>query len=106
VRVEVIGNYKIGQEPWRLIEVRLLDVPLAFDFAAIALPSPGLPRENWQVPYDERVLGMDESERTLHACFFMYVLNDEALRTPAGEIALPPPNEIPRRLAHIVFEAP
>ncbi len=63
----------------------------------------GLPRENWQVPYDERKL----DEQGCHWAFFLHYLNPKKpLMTPFGEVPLPNPSEWPPHLKAITYEAP
>lgn len=105
MRIDILGNYRIGNEPWRLIEFQASDLEGPLDFDSFALPVPGQPRSNWQVPLDERVLS--ESERgDLRGCFFLFVESDEALQTPAGPVPLPPASERPTHLDFVQFEDP
>jgi hypothetical protein len=106
MRIEVLGNYRIGNEPWRLIDIMALDVRGDLDFASFVLPVPGRPKSNWQVPWDERVLSNGEREGKVRACFFLFVESDEPLLTPAGPVALPPASERPTRLGYVQFEEP
>ena len=106
MRIDILGNYSIGEEPWRLIEIRVSDVREEIDFGSFELPTPGQPRSNWQVPYDERVLSEDTERGEIHACFFLFAENDGPLQTPAGPVALPPVTDRPERLDFIQFEDP
>lgn len=106
MRIEVLGNYRIGNEPWRLIEIQASEVQGPLDFDSFTLPVPGQPRSNWQVPWDERVLSDGERIGEVRACFFLFVETDEQLLTPAGPIALPPASERPTHLDFVQFEEP
>ena len=106
MRIEILGNYRIGNEPWRLIEIQASDVQGALDFDSFALPVPGQPRSNWQVPWDERVLSDGKRSDEVRACFFLFVESDEQLLTPAGPVTLPPASERPRHLDFVQFEDP
>jgi hypothetical protein len=106
MRIDILGNCRIGHEPWRLIEFKASGVHSPFDFDRFVLPIPGLPQSYWQVPWDERLLPEITQTDELHACFFLYVDSDEQLQTPTGPIALPPATDRPSRLGFIQFEEP
>ena len=106
MRIDILGNYRVGQEPWRLIEIKVSGVRGQFDFDCLVLSVPGQPRSNWQVPWDGRLLSEDTERGELHACFFLYVEGGEPLQTPVGPIALPPVSDRPARLAFVQFEEP
>jgi hypothetical protein len=121
-RADLIGCYSIGRDPWRLVELRLSDVPAPFDLAKIVLPVPDQPASNWQVPWDERILDSDgETQLANHEvierrpdllagnvrlCFFLCAVSDELLRTPFGSLSLTPVSVLPDRLRSIEFEEP
>ncbi|MBM4463240.1 MAG: hypothetical protein FJ012_07870 [Chloroflexi bacterium] len=74
-----------------------------FDWSTITQEEKGQPRENWQVPYDERQL--DDSG--CHWVFFFHYLNlEKPLLTPFGKIPLPIPQEMPSHLDGITYEPP
>lgn len=106
MHIEVLGNYRIGREPWRLVEIKVSALDVPFDFDSLTLPVQGQPKDNWQVVWDERVLSADQQRGELHACFFLFVSSKEPLKTPAGDIVLPPPMDRPARLDWVTFEEP
>lgn len=106
MRIEILGNYRIGIEPWRLIELQASDLKGPLKFDDFALPVPGQQRSNWQVPWDERVIAEGEHGSDVRACFFLFVESDEPLLTPAGPVVLPPASERPPHLDFIQFEEP
>ena len=103
--IEIIGNYRIGIEPWRLIEIRQSGGE-SIDFDSIVLPLPGMDRSYWQSPWDECVISCDPERAEYHACFFLYVSSDDALATAAGAIRLPPVTNRPAHLDFMEFEEP
>jgi hypothetical protein len=105
MHIEIVGNYRIGIEPWRLIEIRQTGGE-AIDFDGIALPIPGFDRSYWQCPWEECLLSSDVARADYHACFFLYVSSDEALITPAAPIRLPPVTDRPAHLDFMRFEEP
>ena len=59
----VIGVHPVeAPEPCFLLEVKFRQPPEECDWVKITQRLPGLPSENWQVPYDERPLD-DTGER-------------------------------------------
>jgi hypothetical protein len=106
MRINIVGNYRIGNEPWRLIEFHASGLHGALDFDSFTLPVPGEPQSNWQVPWDERILSEDALSGDVHACFFLFVENDGPLQTPAGPIVLPPVSDCPAHLRFVQFEEP
>lgn len=106
MRIDIVGNYRIGNEPWRLIELCAFDLQAPLDFDSFALPIPDQPRSNWQAPWNERILSQDKNSREVRACFFLFVASNGPLLTPAGPIALPPASERPAHLDFVQFEEP
>jgi hypothetical protein len=85
-----------------LIEVEIAPRTPDFLWSEVTQQVPGVPRESWQVPYDERPL--DEPGRW---AFFFHCLDlAKPLLTPAGPVTLPAPSPTPERLRTIEYEAP
>ena len=120
--LELIGVYPVPEalEPCYLVEVRVTDSP-GFDVGQFTQEVPNEPRENWQAPYDERVLSAEGREvvstrwpiapdllsGNFRLVFFMHHLDlSRPVCTPFGEIPLPEPGERPERLAIVEYEEP
>jgi hypothetical protein len=93
-----------------LVEVLIERFDSNFDSGTITQELPGAPRDNWQVPYDERFLDADGiSERSspsgfsaMRLAFFMHDLDvSRPLETPYGSVALPIPTAMPGRLSSL-----
>ncbi|QYU68389.1 hypothetical protein J4558_26900 [Leptolyngbya sp. 15MV] len=100
-----------------IVLVHDLDGPL--DLAAWHLPIPHLPRENWQIPFDERLLTSEGWVRwaldgqlnppasgRMRRCFWLYMIAAGPLLTPFGAVSVPPSTKLPAHLAHLEFEPP
>ena len=103
-------------EPCHLVEVIVRDSP-GFDIGEFQQEEPGQPPDNWQVPWDERILNeagdaeMPNDPELLHgtarlAFFLHYAEPSRPLLTPFGSVALPEPSERPERLAMIEYDEP
>jgi hypothetical protein len=102
--LKTMRNYVRGHfDGLYLIEVQLRPPKAKLDWGEITQPRDDRPRENWQVPWDERPI--DESAG-LWAFFLHYVNLDEPLSTPVGDRQLPSPTPLPSRLASIRYELP
>jgi hypothetical protein len=102
--VKVIGIHAIeADEPVHLIEIEV-DSSAPFDVDEVTQKVPGQPRNNWQVPYDERELESDGAQR--FAFFFHYLDLESPLETPFGPVTLPAPTPFPDHLADIIYEKP
>jgi hypothetical protein len=122
--VEVVGVYPVeAPEPCHLIEVIVRGSTGRFDIGAFTQRDANLPEDEWQVPYDERLLDpLGESvawdpwdgpgdgtvwEGDVRLAFFLhYVDLDSPLVTPFGDVPPPAPRERPVRLAAMVYEEP
>ena len=119
--VEVVGIYPVleAPEPCHLVEVIVRDSP-GFDIGAFQQEQPGQPPDNWQAPWDERILNAEgdkvtaeyqidpEALRgTVRLAFFLHHLEpSRPLLTPFGSTPLPEQSERPERLAMIEYEEP
>ncbi len=57
MRIEVIGVYPVrADEPCHLVELWVRELKGELPVADFTQEVEGQPRDNWQVPYDERVL--------------------------------------------------
>jgi hypothetical protein len=102
--VKVIGVHPMeADEPVHLIELEVKG-PTAFDFDQVTQKVVDQPKDNWQVPYDERELDKNGARR--FASFFHYLDFDAPLETPFGPIDLPAPSPIPDYLKQIRYEEP
>ncbi len=104
--VKVVGIYPIeAPEPCHLIEVILPKSFEEVDFGEFTQETPGEPKENWQVAYDEQVLE-DGAEESRSVFFFHYLDCARPLLTPCGPVDLPEPTPMPERLSHIEYWEP
>jgi hypothetical protein len=105
--IVVIGAYPVvgAREPVHLVEVTLGGFP-DFDFGEVTQSIAGKPRSEWQVAYDERVLGSVEAGVTRAVFFFHYLDFTNTLETPAGSLELPSPSEMPAEFRTIEYEPP
>jgi hypothetical protein len=117
--IEVIGCYPVveAREPCHLLELVVTNSP-GFDIGSITQDDPTQPRENWQAPYDERLLtaeGDADQEASLRPealrgdlrlAFFMHYLDpSRLLTTPLGDV--PPRATVrPERLGWLGYEEP
>ena len=116
-KVEVIGVYAVPEEMWThnqpvyLIELQFRGAT-PFKAGSLVQEMPGQPEANWQVAYDERELDASgeremgerslsyEYEGDVRLAFFLHLIDFERpLLTPFGDVALPSPTEVPKRLA-------
>lgn len=121
-RIEVIGVYPIhAEQPVHLVELILHGCDSSIDMAGITQEIPGLSRDSWQVPYEERILD-SSGERIVAdpfferdkldiwtgnvriAFFFHYLDLSRPLQTPLGLIMLPEPTHKPSRLSIMTYE--
>jgi hypothetical protein len=107
LRAKIVGVYPIeADEPVHLIELSIEGGAVdGFDLGEVTQEMADTPRTNWQVPYDERVIS--ETDTRARVVFFFHYLDlSKPLLTPAGELALPAPKDIPVWLKEIAHEAP
>jgi hypothetical protein len=88
-------------EPCWLLEVEVDDSD--FDWGQVTQEADGQPRDNWQVPWDERPLDSDEHR---WAFFFHYLDLKKPLLTSDGPVNLPKPSPRPAHLKEIQYEEP
>jgi hypothetical protein len=118
-----VGVYPVpeAEEPCHLIDVVVRDASGPIALSDFTQEIPGQPRENWQVPYDDRIL--DDTGRLLADTFeaerkpdlwtgdvrliffFHYLDVDKPLLTPFGPATVPQPTERPEPLRIIQYEA-
>jgi hypothetical protein len=113
--VRVLGVYPVenAEQPCHLVELEV-DIQEAFAVGMVTQEDPDLPRDDWQVAYDERRLNSEGREAHEWskafpgrvAFFFHYLRLDRPLLTPAGALPLPKPQERPSRLAFISYTPP
>jgi hypothetical protein len=93
-----------------LVEVLIERLDSDFDPGTFTQEQAGAPRDNWQVPYDEKFLDADGiSERSppsglssTRLAFFMHDLNpSRPLQTQYGPVSLPQPTPMPVRLSSL-----
>jgi hypothetical protein len=103
--VEVVGVHPIeAGEPCHLMEVVIRGAS-GVDLARFTQADESLIRDDWQVPYDERVLAHGEDE-VRPAFFFHYLDLSRPLVTPFGPVALPSESPVPAHLSGIEYERP
>jgi hypothetical protein len=123
-KIEVIGVYPIeASEAVHLVELWIRGARGIIDLGKITQATPGQPRENWQVPYDERILnasgdavvaeGFEVSEKPelwqgdVRIVFFFHYLDfAKPLITPFGNVPVVMESELPQRLSMIEYEEP
>ena len=123
-KVEVVGIYPVeASEPIHLVELIINDSDGKFSFYDITQEVPGQTQDNWQVPYDEKILNNDgtsiksdpfykeDSEGDwlgdVRVIFFFHYLNlESAMKTPFGDVVLPPESDKPDRLDFAEYDAP
>ncbi len=101
----ILGIYPVEQapEPCFLFEIEF-DTPVGdYPWEEVTQELPGQPRENWQVPWDERPLD-DCGKRW--AFFFHYLDLSRKLRTADGELDVISPSDWPQHLSYIEYEEP
>jgi hypothetical protein len=102
--ITIIGIHEVdAAEPCHLVEAGLDPPDQDFDWGLVTQEEPGQPRDNWQVPYDERPLD-ETGERW--AFFFHYFDPDRDLLGPDGPVAVPQPSPLPEHLKEIEYEEP
>jgi hypothetical protein len=115
--VRVLGVYKVdSSSEVHLIEVEVDSLPAEVDVGLFTQEDPTLPRASWQVAYDERYLNQDGTEAgcspsdapggapTRFVFFLHFIDFNRPIRTPGGEVMLPPPEPTPDRLRQIEYE--
>jgi len=102
--ITITGLHKVdAPEPCHLVEARLDPPDDDFDWGLVTQEEPGQPKDNWQVPWDERPLDETGERWTF---FFHYLDPNRDLLTPDGTVALPQPSPLPDHLKEIEYEEP
>ena len=121
-KVRIVGVYAVTEkEDAYLIEVLVDAKPSEFDAGEFGQRNACLPKDRWQVAWDEHYLNdsgsavigdyfdkpFDDSESTRVAFYLFEVDFERPLLTPFGPISLPRATPIPERLREAVhFEEP
>ena len=93
-----------------LVEVLIEQLDSNFDPGTFTQEQAGAPRDNWQVPYDEKFLDADGMSKqspqsglsSTRLAFFMHDLNlSRPLQTQYGPVSLPQPTPMPVRLSSL-----
>lgn len=122
---KVIRVYPIPEAdtPCHLVEISISGGTGIFDVGGITQEVKGQPRENWQVPYAERIVSADGQKILTEefnvnensdlwkgdfrlVFFFHYLDLKLELTTPFGLLRLPNPTVMPTRLSGIAYKAP
>ena len=122
MKISAIGTYHVEEspEPCYLFEIIIEDFQGEVNVADFTQEVDGLPKDNWQVPWDEHILSDDGLSGQLApfpgplkvcgtqrlAFFFHHPDLSALLTTPLGPVSLPAPSPRPDRLAFIKYEAP
>ncbi len=103
---EVLGIYPVqAPEPCHLIEMLLTGWDVRTFVNGVTQPDPSTAQDNWQVPWDERVLSSEDGTAIV-AFFFHYLDVNAPLITPAGALTIPATEELPERLLLLRYESP
>lgn len=101
-QAKVIGVHPIpAEEPVHLIELKIEGDPDDFDLDQVTQEVPGIPKSDWQVPYDERKTGENRI-----AFFFHFLDFEKPLLSPVGPLLLPLETPVPNHLQEIEYEQP
>ena len=102
----IVGVHEVDAgDPVHLLELEITGDADLFDFADVTQMIADQPRDNWQSAYDEREIESPTSNRRF-AFFFHYLDLNTPLITSFGEIGIPKPTLLPKRLADIEYEEP
>lgn len=121
--IEIVGVYPIeADQPVHLIELIVRDCRGPIDMMDITQAIPRQSRDNWQVPYEERILDPagqviaaspydaewnrpDTWQGDVRLAFFFHDLElEQPLQTPFGAVPLPAPTALPSRLSVMAYE--
>ena len=104
--IQILGVHPVeASEPCYLIEVAVNDPEGAFDWNDVTQEDPDQPPDNWQVAYDEQLLGKSGSE-SRYVFFFHYLDLSKPLLTSFGEVELPEPTPMPPHLMGVEYYPP
>jgi hypothetical protein len=113
----LLGVYQIDKTPdVHLFELLIYVSPKDVDVSAFTQKHDMLPKDSWQVAYDESFLNSDGTEVIgtflnqdslpgveTRIAFFMYFVDfDKPLSSQYGDIVLSPPSHVPERLLKII----
>lgn len=113
--VEVIGVYEVNEDV-HLIELKIDTKPSDVNVEGFTQEIEGVSKDDWQVAYDEYYLN-DEGSKVIgdffnkpvedltptRIAFFLYFVDfTMPLLTPFGEVNLPSPLPMPKRLKDII----
>ena len=106
IQAKIIGVHPVeADEPVHLIELLVEGDIDGFDIGEVTQETPGQPKSNWQVPYDERVL--EVSKQSTRLSFFLHYLDfQRPLLTPVGSLSVPTATKVPAHLKDIQYESP
>lgn len=122
--VEIIGLHPVkANEPVHLLEIMVKNSEGIFGIIKFTQEIPTEPKDNWQVPYDEKILNTEGDEIVADgfdaenkpelwkgdvrlAFFFHYLDLSKPLKTPFGDIVLPKESKRPNRLSIMEYEEP
>ena len=105
-QIRILGVHPIkADEPVHLIELVVEGSVEDFDFGEVTQEVEGESSDNWQVPYDERLLERSEG-RLRYSIFFHYLDLQKTLTTPIGAARLPSPTDVPQHLEEFAYERP
>jgi len=120
----IIGIYPVpAAEQCHLVEIMIHDGEGLFDVGEITQEDTSQPADNWQVPYDERIISADGSTILTEpfeaqeqeegwmgdfrlGFFFHHLDPSKPLLTPFGELQLPESERLPDRLQSFAYEEP
>ena len=95
------ANVREHFEKLYLVELVVEPSDAMIDWDVVAQPAPGLPRGNWQVPWDEQQIEKGRWVFWLHG-----VDLKQPLQTELGQAPLPAPSPMPDRLVSVKYELP
>jgi hypothetical protein len=122
--VEILGLHPVqANEPVHLLEIMVRNSDGVFDIDQFTQEISDEPKDNWQVPYDEKILNANgdgiladgfETQNipelwtgNVRLAFFFHFLDvSKTLNTPFGDVRLPEETERPSRLAIMEYEEP
>jgi hypothetical protein len=105
-KVKVVGVYPVNAtDSVHMVEVATQGSMSGIDFGDFTQEDPDLPKANWQVAYDERVL-WERNERTRAVFFFHFLDFNKPLLFTGGQLTLPAPTAMPPRLSKFEYEPP
>ena len=119
--IRIVGVYPAETEdPVYLIEAVIDLPPQAVDMSGFLIKEKHVPPQDWQTAYNEQYLNKDGTRVIgnyvnhsslgtvpVRVAFFLYLEDLSApLSTPYGDVALPTPEALPRRLRDLLDFSP